>query len=58
MTSWVPDIDGSQALLAELRGDSRFTDSDTPPPAYVARIRDNTAAPLRTATLATTQDPS
>jgi hypothetical protein len=27
MTSWMPDLDGSAALLAELRGDPCFTET-------------------------------
>jgi len=59
MTSWMPDIDGSTALLAELRGDPRFTEPDVPSPRYVARLHDTTAALLRNAAIETTaQDPS
>lgn len=59
MTSWMPDLDGSQALLAELRGDPRFTEPDVPAPRCAERYRDLTASLLRNSAIdATEQDPS
>lgn len=42
MTSLCPDLDGSAALLTELRGDPRYPEPDAPAPRYVARLRDAT----------------
>jgi hypothetical protein len=59
MTSWMPDLDGSAAVLAELRGDPRFTEPDVPAPRCVERWRDLTASLLRNSSIdATSQDPS
>jgi hypothetical protein len=59
MTSWMPDLDGSAALLAELRGDPCFTEPDVPAPRCAERWRDLTASLLRnSATDAHSQDPS
>lgn len=44
MTMWCPTLEGDHALLAELRGDARFTEADVPAPRWVARIADATAS--------------
>ena len=55
MTTWVPELDGSAALLAELHGDPRFTERDVPAPRIVERHRDTTAALLRNTAIHTQQ---
>lgn len=44
MTTLMPDLDGREALLRELRGDPRFTEPDVPSPRYVAHLLDVTAS--------------
>lgn len=39
MTSLCPTLDGSNALLAELRDDPRFTEPDVPAPCHEYRLR-------------------
>jgi hypothetical protein len=58
MTSLMPDLDASQALLAELHGDPRFTEPDVPAPRYIAHLRDVTETIIRRAALDATTDPS
>lgn len=39
MTTLCPPLDGSAALLAELRGDPRYSEPDVPPPRLLERHR-------------------
>jgi hypothetical protein len=43
MTTLMPSLDASDRLLAELRGDPRFTDDDAPSPLYIESMRAITA---------------
>ncbi len=55
MTTWVPELDGSAALLdewhAHLHGDPRYTEPDVPAPRYVAQLRATTETIHRRAAL-------
>lgn len=39
MTSWIPGLDASHALLAELHGDPRFTQPDVASPCFIERTQ-------------------
>lgn len=65
MTTWVPELDGSAALLdewhAHLHGDPRYTEPDVPAPCMAERLRANTAVLLCHAGIArgtTAKDPT
>jgi hypothetical protein len=57
MTTLVPQLDASEALLRELRDDPRFTDHETPAPQYMHRLRATTETIIRTAAIEADEQP-
>lgn len=48
MTTLCVDLDASEALRRELRGDPRFTKAEAPAPRFIAHLLDTTETLMRT----------